>query len=249
MDNLKVIILAAGKGTRLESEKANIPKAMRNAAEKPLLHYVLKSVEFIENKKDIIIIVGYLKEMITEAFPEYAFAVQDEQLGTGHAAKCAEQEIGDYSGNLLILLGDMPLISCESIKNLIEIHKQNNNQCTILSCNMDKVMSFGRIIRDNNNNFVKILENRDCPPELKNIKEYNTGVMLFDSKKLFEQLANLKNNNKSGEYYLTDVPELFIENNYKVGVYATDNKNEFYGITSKEDIAFIENILRSNSAK
>ena len=249
MKNLKVVILAAGQGKRLQSEQAQIPKAMRKANGNPLLHYVLKSADFIEDKKDIIIVVGFLKEMIMQAFPEYMFAIQEERKGTGHAVKITKELLKDYTGNILILLGDMPLIQRETVEKLIETHEKNGNKCTVLSCNMDEVLSFGRIIRDENNNFVEILENKDCPPELKNIKEYNTGVMIFDSVKLFEQLENLQNNNNSGEYYLTDVPKLFNENYYKVGVYATDNQNEFYGVSSEEDLKFIENILKYNSAK
>lgn len=249
MNNMKAVILAAGKGKRLHSEEAQIPKAMREAAGKPLLHYVLKSIDFIKNKEDIIIVVGYFKESIMQAFPEYLFAFQEEQLGTGHALKCTEQKIGEFTGDILVLLGDMPLITQESVLKLIETHDKNINDCTILSCKMDEILAFGRIIRDKNSNFTEILEDKDCPPELKNIKEYNTGVMIFNSKKLFEQLENLKNNNKSGEYYLTDVPKLFLENNYKVGVYATENKNEFYGVSTAEDLNHIETILKPNSAK
>ena len=250
MENLKVVILAAGKGTRLSSEQIQIPKHLREIAGKPILGYILETLNFMENKKDIVIVVGYLKEMIMDSFPEYMFAIQGETgYGTGYAVKCAKNAIGDYTGNIMVLLGDMPLITTETINNFINSHNENKNQCTILSCNMDKGMTFGRIIRDENNIFVQIIENRDCPPELKYICEYNTGIMIFDSKKLFEQLDNLKNNNSKEEYYLTDVPKLFLENNYKVGVYNTDNKNEFYGADSMKDLKNIENIIKPNSTK
>ena len=252
--NLKVIILAAGKGTRFNSEEEQIPKAMRKAAHKPLLHYVLKSVDFIENKKDIVIVVGYLKEMITETFPEYPFVIQGEHYGygTGAAVRYADEVIGDFSGDILVLLSDMPLITGDSLLNLYYEHKKNNNDCTYLSCegNDDSALkSFGRIIRDKNGDFRGIIENRDCTPEQRKITEYNTGNAIFDSKKLFKQLANLKNNNKSGEYYLTDIPKLFMENNYRVGVCKTKNAYEIYGVSSAEDLELIEKILESNSTK
>jgi len=252
-DNLKVVILAAGEGTRLHSEDAQIPKAMRLAAGNPLIHYVLKSVDFVENKKDIIIVVGYLKETIMEPFPEYTFVIQEIDrsvgYGTGFAVKCTEQEVGEFSGDVLVLMGDMPLISRETILELYREHKKNNNDCTNLSYEINKDLPFGRIIRDENGNYQGIIEKRDCTDEQKKIREYNSGNAIFNSKKLFEQLANLKNNNKSGEYYLTDIPKLFIENNYKVGVYKSENQNEIYGVNSIEDLEFIENIIKSNSTK
>jgi bifunctional N-acetylglucosamine-1-phosphate-uridyltransferase/glucosamine-1-phosphate-acetyltransferase GlmU-like protein len=129
-DNLKVVILAAGKGKRLQSEETQIPKHMREVAGKPILEYVLKSVDFID-KKDIIIVVGFKKEMITEAFPEYMFAIQEETnplgYGTGAAVRYAERIIGDFDGDILVLMGDSPLVTKNTLLNLYDEHKKNNN--------------------------------------------------------------------------------------------------------------------------
>ena len=251
LNNLKAVILAAGKGTRFNSEEAQIPKHMRKADGKPLLYYVLKSIDFIENKKDIILIVNYLKETIMEAFPECTFVVQDmsKGYGTGIAVKCAEETVGEFSGDILIHSGDMPLITQETLMYLQNEHLTNKNDCTILSCEVDDVLTLGRIVRDKSGTFLEIIENKDCTDEQRKIKEYNTSVMLFNSKKLFEQLKNLKNNNKKGEYYLTDVPKLFLDNNYKVGVCKSINNYEIYGADSIEDLIRIENILKRNSTK
>ncbi|MCL1858379.1 MAG: NTP transferase domain-containing protein [Oscillospiraceae bacterium] len=251
INDLKVIILAAGRGTRLNSKEAKIPKHMREAAGKPVLYYVLKSVDFINDKKDIIIIVGYMKEIIMKTFPEYTFVVQniEKGYGTGAATKCAEEAVGEFSGNIFILQGDAPLITSETLLNMRNEHIKNKNDCTILSCEINEVLNLGRIIRGKNGNFCEIVENRDCTDEQRKIKEYNASVMLADSKKLFEQLKNLKNNNKSGEYYLTDIPKLFLDNNYKVGIYKSTNDVEIYGADSIEDLTRIENILKNNSAK
>lgn len=250
-ENLKAVILAAGKGKRLQSEEAQIPKHLRKVAGKPVLEYVLKSIDFIK-KEDIIIIVGYLKEMIMEIYPEYTFVIQDIEkgYGTGAAVKCAEETIGEFSGDIFILLGDAPLITKETLINMKNEHFINKNDCTILSCEINEVLTLGRIIRDKYGNFLEIVENKDASEEQKqNIKEYNASVMLADSKKLFEQLKNLKNNNKSGEYYLTDVPKLFLDNNYSVGVYKSLNAVEIYGADSIEDLNRIENIITTNSTK
>ena len=251
MDNIKAVILAAGQGTRFKSEEAQIHKSMRRAAGKPLLQYVLDAVGFIENKKDIAIVVGYFKESIMQAFPEYAFVTQDMEkgYGTGAAVRCAEEAIGDFSGDIFVLFSDSPLITRETLLNIRSEHIKNKNDCTILSCEMDEVLELGRIVRDGAGNFAEIVENKDCSNEQKQIKEYNASIMLADSKKLFEQLKNLKNNNAKGEYYLTDVPKLFLQNNYRVGVYKSVNKNEIYGADSTEDLRRIESILKHNSTK
>lgn len=253
MDNLKVVILAAGKGTRLQSDEILLPKPMRKVAGKHILSYVLNSVDFID-KKDIIIVVGYMRDMIIEAFPEYKYAIQDDEnslgYGTGAAVRYAEHLIGDYSGDILVLMGDMPLVTRETILELYDIHKNNNNDCTNLSCEVNDIINIGRIVRDKNGNFQEIVENKDATEEQKqNIKEYNSGNAIFNSKKLFEQLANLKNNNKSKEYYLTDIPKIFREHNYKVGAYKSKNGNEIHGANSMEELELIENILRNNSTK
>ena len=251
MNNIKAVILAAGQGTRLQSEAARTPKAMRRAAGKPLLQYVINAVDFIQDKKDVIIVVGYLKEIIMQAFPEHMFVIQDleQGYGTGAAVRCAEEAVGDFSGDIFILFGDAPLITKETLLNMKSEHIKNKNDCTILSCELNEVLGLGRIMRDKSGQFCAIVENRDCTDEQKQIKEYNASVMLADSKKLFEQLKNLKNNNNSGEYYLTDVPKLFLDNNYRVGVYKSVNQNEVYGADSIEDLKRIENIIISNSTK
>ena len=247
--NIKAVILAAGKGTRLQSEHTHIPKSMRQVAGKPLLHYVLKSIDFIEDKKDIIIVVGFMKEMIMSEFSEQKFAIQGTHYGygTGSAVRYAEKEVDaeNFDGDILVLMGDMPLISNETLLNLYREHKQNNNDCTNLSCEINETLALGRIIRDENGNFSEIIENKDCTDEQRQINEYNTGNAIFNSKKLFEQLANITNNNKSEEYYLTDIPKLFLENNYKVGVYKSEKEYEIHGVNSEEDLKYIESILKA----
>lgn len=241
---MKAIILAGGPGKRLQSEVAQIPKHLRKVAGKPVLQYVLNAVDFLD-KKDIVIVVGFLKEMIMDTFSEYNFAIQDNPLGTGHAVKCAKDKLEGYKGDVLILLGDAPLIEQSTIKNLMQYHQKNKNHCTILSCYIDEHMPLGRIIRDDKDSekFLEIIEEKDCTPAQKNIREYNTGVMICDSEKLFEELDNLKNNNNSREYYLTDVPKLFFEKNYKTGVYKSSNREEIYGVNTVEDLQAVEKIL------
>jgi bifunctional N-acetylglucosamine-1-phosphate-uridyltransferase/glucosamine-1-phosphate-acetyltransferase GlmU-like protein len=251
--NLKAIILAAGKGTRLHSEDILMPKHMREAAGKPIIYYVLKSVDFID-KKDILLVVGHMKEAIMEKFPEQNFVIQDVinnplGYGTGAAVRYTQKEIGDFVGDVMVLMGDAPLVTEETLINLYIEHKKNNNDCTNLSYEINDNLTLGRIIRDKNGNFLEIIENRDANEEQKKITEYNSGNAIFNSKKLFEQLGNLKNNNKSNEYYLTDIPKIFMRNNYKVGVYKSANSKEIHAVNTKEDLDYIEKIITANSTK
>ena len=247
---MKAIILAAGKGKRIESETAQIPKHLRKVAGKPVLQYVLDAIDFID-KKDIIIVVGYLKEMIMDAFSEYNFVIQKEILGTGYAVKCTKDNLEGYKGDVLIIPGDTPLLEKDTLEKFIKYHQDNKNHCTVLSCFNEEQLQLGRIIRDSKDSekFLAIVEDKDCTPEQKNIREYNTAVMIADSEKLFEELENLKNNNNNKEYYLTDVPALFLEKNYKTGVYKTENQNEIYGVNTLEELQLVEKIIFDANSK
>ncbi len=242
---MKAIILAAGKGKRLLSEKFNAPKVLREANGKPLLRYVVENLDFIDDKKDIVIVAGYKKEMVFEAFADgYTFAVQDEQLGTGHAVNCAKDVFLNYDGPVLVCYGDMPMFKKETYEKLIEVHNEAKNDCTILTGVSDKGLAYGRIIRDQNGEFKGVVEDKDCTPEQKKINELNVGIYVFDSGKLFDSLKYLKSNNAQGEYYLTDVPYIMMEKGNKIGTYTTHDDTEIIGVNTPEDLAFCEELLK-----
>ena len=239
---MKAIVLAAGKGKRLQSEKFNQPKVLRCAKGRPLLSYVLENVDFIA-PEDTTIVVGYKKEMVYEAISsDYRFAVQEEQLGTGHAVASAADQLADYDGDVLVLYGDMPMLKKETYKALVEKHKAENASCTILTAVTESPLAYGRIIREDGK-IVDIVEQKDCNAEQLNIKELNVGVYVFNSKLLFENLSKLKNNNVQGEYYLTDVPKLFIAAGKKVEAYTIGDTCEIYGVNTVEDLEFCEKNL------
>lgn len=243
---MKAIILAAGKGKRLLSEQFNAPKVLRQANGRPLLSYVVENLSFIPDKKDIVIVAGYKKEMVFEAFPDgYTFAVQSEQLGTGHAVNCAREALEGYDGPVLVCYGDMPLFKKETYENLAALHQKEGNDCTILTGVSDKGLAYGRIIRDENGAFVGVVEDRDCTPEQKKINELNVGIYVFDAKKLFDSLKELKSNNAQGEYYLTDVPSIMMEKGFKIGTYTTHDDTEILGVNTPEDLRICEEILRA----
>ena len=242
---MKAVILAAGKGKRLHSEQFSAPKVLREANGKPLLRYVVNNLSFIPDKKDIIIVAGYKKEMVFNAFNEgYTFAVQDEQLGTGHAVNCAREALKDYDGPVLVCYGDMPLFKKETYENLVKVHEEAGNDCTILTGVSDRGLAYGRIIRDENGSFKGVVEDRDCTPEQKKINELNVGIYVFDSKKLFSCLGELKNSNAQGEYYLTDVPTIMMSKGYKIGTYTTHDDTEILGVNTPEEMALCESLLK-----
>lgn len=242
---MKAIILAAGKGKRLHSEQFSAPKVLREANGKPLLRYVVNNLSFIPDKKDIVIVAGYKKEMVFDAFQDgYTFAVQDEQLGTGHAVNCAREALKDYDGPVLVCYGDMPMFKKETYENLVKVHKEAGNDCTILTGVSNRGLAYGRIIRDEAGSFKCVVEDKDCTPEQKKINELNVGIYVFDSKKLFSCLGELKNSNAQGEYYLTDVPAIMMSKGYKIGTYTTHDDTEILGVNTPEELALCESLLK-----
>ena len=236
---MKAIVLAAGKGKRLQSEAFNLPKVLRQAKNKPLLEYVLENVNFIA-QADTVIVAGYKREMVMEAVKgDYQFAVQDEQLGTGHAVACAKDFFVDYDGDVLVLYGDMPMIRRETYRALIKAHQDAGADCTILTSESNSGLPYGRIIRKDGE-VSDIVEQKDCTPEQLKVKELNVGVYVFRSKLLFEKLKLLKNDNAQGEYYLTDVPKLLIADRKKVIAHKIGDSCEIYGVNTVEDLEFCE---------
>lgn len=241
---MKCIVLAAGKGTRLQSEKFNAPKVLRQANGRSLISYVLENTDFIP-KEDTVVVVGYKKEMVIEQLdPAYKVAVQEEQKGTGHAVQMTAPYFEGYDGTVLIVYGDMPLFTRETYQNLIKHHEETGAKCTILTSVVEDKLAYGRILRDENDNILGVVEDKDCTPEQKAIKELNVGVYAFDAKTLFENLALLKNNNAQGEYYLTDIPMILLEKGEKVEGFKIYDAKQIYGVNTPEELEHCERILR-----
>jgi len=240
---LKVVVLAAGKGTRLQTDTIDAPKVMRTACGKPLLWYVLNALP-IKQKEDIIIVVGYGKQQVVETFKGYQFAEQVQQLGTGHAVMAARMLLEGFYGNVLICYGDMPLVKTETYNALLQAHFEQGNDCTILTGETTlELTSFGRIVRNADKEFLRVVEERDCNEEQLKITELNTGVYVFNCQKLLAALLEIKNNNAQGEYYLTDVPEIMLETGAKVGLYKRNLGEEILGVNTAEQLEQVEEIL------
>lgn len=235
------IILAAGKGTRMKSD---LPKVLHQVAGISMLEHVFRAVGAIEPAKTVTVI-GHKAELVRQVLDgQSLFAEQTEQLGTGHAVMMAEPELQDLDGHTLVIAGDTPLITGESLKNLVDFHIRHKNVATILTAEAKDPFGYGRIIRNDNAEVVKIVEQKDANDYEKKITEINTGTYLFDNRSLFEALKNINTDNAQGEYYLTDVISIFRENQGKVGAYKLHDFNESLGVNDRLALATAEKVMR-----
>jgi len=243
MENMKALVLAAGKGTRLQTEGIDLPKVMRLADGKPLLHYVLQGLSFLD-EKDVILVVGWKKDKVLQAFPQYPHAVQEELNGTGGAVQFAAPLLQDFDGHVIICCGDAPLMKKETFHALAEKHLQDGNVCTLLSARLEEGGNYGRVLREEDGSFRCIVEARDCTPEQTQVREVNTGTYVFHVPSLLSVLDKLGRDNAQGELYLTDVPALLKAQGKRVGLCDTCSPNEMLGVNTVEQLAQVERLLR-----
>jgi UDP-N-acetylglucosamine diphosphorylase/glucosamine-1-phosphate N-acetyltransferase len=241
--DLAVIILAAGKGSRMQTSLA---KVLISIAEKPILEYVLDIAEKLHPARTIVV-VGHQADQVQEAFSkrDLKFVLQEEQLGTGHAAQQAEQVLGDFKGTtVLVLCGDMPLIKTETLEQLLLKHKKVAAKCSVLTLKSKEKHDFGRIIRDVDGAILKIVEHRDASAQEKIVDEFNSGVYCFDKDLFFKALRCLGDDNVQKEYYLTDTLEYAMKNGYPVSSLQIEDTDEIFGINSPEDLKWAEKLLK-----
>lgn len=241
---VKAVVLAAGKGTRLWTEGIDLPKVLRQAAGRPLLGYVLEELSFLD-QQDVVLVVGYEREKVLAAFPDYPHAVQEPQKGTGHAVQCAREVLDGFQGSILVCYGDMPLMRRATYESLIRTHREEGNQCTLLSAVSEEELPYGRIVRDEAGRFSHIVEDKDCTPEEKAIRELNVGVYVFESAALWKAIDQLKPNNAQGEYYLTDAPAYILASGGKVGACPTCTAQEMLGVNTVEQLEQVEHIVQA----
>lgn len=246
MDQLKALVLAAGKGKRLQTEGIDLPKVMRLADGKPLLHYVLNSLSFLPTQ-DVILVVGWKKDAVLSAFPQYPHVVQEELNGTGGAVQYAAPLLQDYDGHLIICCGDTPLMRQETFQALARTHLQDGNACTLLSTRLSEGGSYGRILRESDGTFQRIVEARDCTPQQAAVTEVNTGTYVFHVPSLLSVIHQLHNDNAQGELYLTDVPALLKAQGKRVGLCDTCSPDEMLGVNTVEQLSQVEALLRGEA--
>lgn len=241
MENLKAIILAAGEGSRMKSK---MPKVLHKILGKTMLDYVIDTARE-SGAAQVCVVVGHGAEEVQAdaASRDVSFALQKEQKGTGHAVMMAEEFVEEEK-DMLILYGDTPLITAESLSRLAEIHKAECNGVTVVSAVLEEPAGYGRILRDSAGGFRKIVEHKDASEEERRVKEINTGIYIFNGKALRAALRKLDNSNAQGEYYLTDCLESILRDGGKVGVVTAADADEFFGVNSRVQLAEATKIMR-----
>ena len=231
-----VIILAAGKGTRMKSD---LPKVLYLLNNKPLLAYVLDTSKKLRPSK-IIVVVGYRKELIIEKFRNnsFFFVEQKELKGTADAIKACLPILRDFSGNVLILSGDAPMIKEDTLINFFNNHNSNNSLGSLISTDLEDPTGYGRIIKNKKNQLLKVIEHKDATQEQKTIREINSGIYIFNSKILLDKISLIDNNNAQGEYYLPDIFNFI--NRQETSIYKIKDSNEIAGVNTATQLKELE---------
>ena len=246
MANLTAVILAAGKGTRMKSK---LPKVLHKVGGHPMLEHVMDAAE-AAGCRDNVVVIGHGAELVRELVGDRArIALQAEQLGTGHAVLQAADTLKDFSGTVMILCGDTPLLEAEELQKFYAEHVKSGAAATVMSALMDDPFGYGRILRDANGDVAGIVEQKDASEEQKQIKEINTGNYCVEAPLLFEVLRTLGNDNAQGEYYLTDVLAKLRAMGKKVGGVITADSEMIMGVNSRRQLAEAESVMRRRIAE
>jgi len=244
MDNKKsvgVVVLAAGEGTRMKSDLA---KVLHRVCGKAMIRHVLDTVKEISPDR-VVVVVGHQAESVKNELSEYdvEFALQKERLGTAHAVLMAEPFFKEYNGELIVLNGDTPLLKPSTLLGLLKFHRDNGSVATVLTAELDDPAGYGRIVRDEKGNLLRIVEDKDATDDVRRIREINSGLFCFDARSLFPILHRVDRRNVQGEYYLTDAIELFRKDGRKVSAFLSEQKEEVLGINTIEQLKLAERLM------
>jgi bifunctional UDP-N-acetylglucosamine pyrophosphorylase / glucosamine-1-phosphate N-acetyltransferase len=241
MSNRYAIVLAAGQGTRM---KSSLYKVLHPVCGKPMVEHVIDQLRELKLDKTYTV-VGYGAELVKEHLEEKSsFVLQEEQLGTGHAVLQVEPFLGKEHGTTIVVCGDTPLLTKETMEALLKEHEKNNAKVTILTTEMNDATGYGRIVRNTKDEVEKIVEHKDANEEELAINEVNTGTYCFDNQSLFAALKQVKNDNAQGEYYLPDVIGILKEQGEKIIAYKTKDNDETIGVNDRVALAKAEKIMR-----
>ncbi|MDP8254954.1 MAG: bifunctional UDP-N-acetylglucosamine diphosphorylase/glucosamine-1-phosphate N-acetyltransferase GlmU [Candidatus Alcyoniella australis] len=254
MKNTMAILLAAGKGERMKSELA---KVLHPIAGRPMIMYTLDTLAALGLAK-VVIVVGHQKEKVQQAITErlrsgklqLEYVEQDKQLGTGHAVLQCQRYLKSWKGNVLVLSGDVPLISRDALRTLQRSHAKAEAAASVLSMQLDRPGVYGRIVRDDEGAFQQIIEYRDAKPKQREIDEVNTGIYMFQGRYLFNGIKKLESNFKKGkgkakEFYLTDMIALAVERGLPAQALCLDDAAEGLGVNSRSDLASAQRVMRN----
>jgi bifunctional UDP-N-acetylglucosamine pyrophosphorylase/glucosamine-1-phosphate N-acetyltransferase/UDP-N-acetylglucosamine pyrophosphorylase len=244
MKKIAVIILAAGLGTRMKSDKA---KVLHEILGRPMILYVVETAVKVAGNQ-IVVVIGNQAETVREAVSakyQVCFALQEKQLGTGHAVMCALPEVPESAEDVLILCGDVPLIRSDTLLRLLENHLKNRHDISLLAVNTDNPAGYGRILMNKNMQLAGIVEERDATAEQKNIKTVNTGIYCVKKHFLKQALQKIRPNNVQKEFYLTDIIGIAYREGKNLGILIGDRSDEVTGINTPEELKNVETVMRS----
>jgi len=243
---LAVIIMAAGKGTRMNNP--DMAKVMYEIEGKPMVEYVVDLATTLRAER-ILVVVGWQKESVighlSEKNPAVEFVEQTKQLGTGHAVLQTSEKLAGFDGDVLVLSGDVPLLTEKTAKALIGYHRASGAVATILTAEVDDPSGYGRIVHNEDGSVKKIVEHKDASKKELSIREINSGIYLFTKEKLFDCLERLSPNNAQGEYYLTDIFEMFWKNEWRVSAVKALDAVEVMGINDLQQLEVARKIVAS----
>lgn len=237
---LETIILAAGKGTRMKSK---LPKVLHKVGGKHMLEHVIRAAKEAGSSREVVVI-GAGAELVEQKISGVEFVMQEEQLGTGHAVLSAKEKFAQSKGTVLILCGDTPLLTGKLLQKFTAAHESSDCAVTVLTAQMPDATGYGRVIRETDDTFKKIVEEKDATDSEKEIREVNAGVYCFDVKKLFGALDKVSNDNSQGEYYLPDTLTILKDAGEKIGVFVADYADETLGINSRTQLTAANRIFR-----
>ena len=246
MENITALILAAGEGKRMKSRKS---KLVHELCGRAMIDWVHAAAEGAGVGK-CVIVVGHLADQVTEIMEGKAeFAVQQERLGTGHAAMQAEKYLEGHSGLVLVLYGDTPLVTSETLVKSIEYHKKGGYAATVLTAEVGDPSGYGRIIRNGAGEVERIVEHKDATDAERAVREINSGMYVFSAQELRRALKELRNDNAQGEYYLTDTVQILAGKGLKVGACKMDDPDELLGVNDRVQLLALSDILRRRILK
>jgi len=244
---LAVVVMAAGKGTRMKNP--DLAKVMYTIHGRPMIDYVVDLALRIHSARTVVI-VGWQKEAVIahlrKEAPLVRWVEQTPQLGTGHAVMQAEPELRDFKGNVLVLSGDVPMLSYETVAGLLSEHRSGDAAATVLTTVLDDATGYGRILRDAGGHVVGIVEHKDASEEQRAIREINSGIYVFDRDRLFEGLQHITPENAQKEYYLTDVFKYFWRNAFPVRAVKTENPGEVQGINTLSQLEEVRGMMKKS---
>jgi bifunctional UDP-N-acetylglucosamine pyrophosphorylase/glucosamine-1-phosphate N-acetyltransferase len=223
----------------MKSRKAKVLHKVGGAT---LLEHVLRAVSNVTT--DVMIVVGHQAQTVKDLLPEGRFVEQKEQLGTGHAVTVAREFFSDYTGDVLVLPGDVPLISSATLEGFVRFHRHGGFRISVLTAEVSDPAGYGRVVRNRSQDVDAIVEHRDASPEIAKIREVNSSIYVFDSRLLFETLTKVRNSNSQSEYYLTDVIGIAAAQGVRVGAYKMSVADEVLGINDRQELAAVDRLMR-----